>query len=108
MGIIAEIQAEQAAWATRNFGPKNSTDDLLGVTEEMGELAHAHLKRSQGIRHDTAEYEAKAKDAIGDIVIYLMGYCSAEGWDVEHIVKTTWDTVKHRDWKAFPKNGLTE
>jgi len=108
MGVIAEIQAEQRAWARRNFGPGNSTHSLLGVAEEAGELAHAHLKRAQGIRHDAADYEAKAKDAIGDIIIYLMDYCSTEGWDLEQVVQATWNTVKYRDWKKFPKNGMTE
>jgi NTP pyrophosphatase (non-canonical NTP hydrolase) len=105
---VKKIQQEQATWAFFNFGPHNSTHALLGVTEEVGELSHAHLKFLQGIRITPAQYEIKAKDAIGDIIIYLMDYCTANGWDLEDIVRDTWDTVKTRDWKTFPKNGVSE
>lgn len=106
---IREIQKEQREWAVRNFGPRNSIDALLGVGEELGELFHAQLKFRQKIRNSTQEFfELKAKDAIGDIVIFLMDYCNANGWDIEDIISNVWDTVKTRDWKKFPNNGCTE
>lgn len=106
---LKQIQKEQHAWSIHNFGFRDPVEPLLGVQEEVGELSHAHLKFLQKIRNSTRDvFEAKAKDAIGDIIIFLMDYCSAHGWDLEDIVSDTWDTVKVRDWKQFPKNGKTE
>ena len=76
--------------------------------EELGELAHAHLKervpaeRVMGIRGTAAEHQAHARDAVGDIIIYLADYCCARGWDLEEIVARTCEKVEHRDWKQHP------
>lgn len=68
-------------WVAKNFPPYEGevpgNDSILGCIEEAGELAHAHLKNKQGIRGTPEEHEAAAKDAIGDIVIYLLGVISA-------------------------------
>lgn len=105
---LKQIQKEQHLWSMHNFGFRDPVEPLLGVQEEVGELSHAHLKYLQKIRNTTREvFELQAKDAIGDIVIFLMDYCNSHGWDLEEIVSSTWDVVKQRDWKKFPKNGVT-
>lgn len=81
---------------------------LLGVVEEVGELCHAHLKNEQGIRGTPEEWEAKKKDAIGDVLIYLLDYCSREGLDVEECLETAWAEVSQRDWIRFPGDGRTK
>jgi hypothetical protein len=77
----ATLIAERDEWVARNFppGPDDipGNDSILGVVEELGELAHAHLKAKQGIRGTQAEHDAAAKDAIGDITVYLLGVMSA-------------------------------
>lgn len=105
---VRQIQKEQEAWSRYNFGSSDPTHALLGVSEEVGELSHAHLKKLQGIRITPEQFQAKAKDAVGDIVIYLMDYCTSNGWDFMQVVQDTWANVKTRDWKKFPKNGRTE
>jgi len=73
---IPSIQTEVGTWATKNFGAdRPAYQRLLGAMEELGELSHAHLKEEQNIR-GTEDHVADAKDAIGDIVIYLMDYCT--------------------------------
>ena len=65
--------AERDVWVEHNFpGEPQPESSLFGVIEELGELAHAHLKQSQGIRGE--EHEAEAQDAIGDLTIYLLGF----------------------------------
>lgn len=99
--ILKEIQAENKDWADRNFGEnRRAWCALLGVVEEVGELAHAFLKREQNIRGTKAEHDAKISDAIGDIVIYLCDFCNIEGLDLSAIVQEVWDHVKTRDWRA--------
>ncbi len=47
----------------------------------------------------------KAKDSVGDIIIYLSDYCNQMGFDLDKIVRETWERVKKRDWRANPKTG---
>jgi len=103
---LRELQLELEPWQLHNFGHRPSWHPLMGVVEEVGELAHSHLKSEQGIRTSEA-HTSKAMDAIGDIVIYLADYCQAKGWDFDRIVEETWREVKKRDWKKYPENGLT-
>lgn len=99
------IQNQVAEWATRNFGSdRPAYQRLLGAVEEIGELAHAHLKQEQNIRVGE-DHEAGAKDAIGDVVIYLLDYCEIRGWNFEQIVEQTWDVVKLRDWINDSSSG---
>lgn len=73
---LARVQEEQKAWVKHNFGDRLAWMPLMGAIEELGELAHAHLKEAQGIRNHENHTE-KAKDAVADTVIYLSDYCSA-------------------------------
>lgn len=73
-----KLVQERNEWVDRNFPDSYKTDTLLGVIEELGELAHAHLKAKQGIRGTQKEHDEAAKDAIGDLVVYLMGVMSYE------------------------------
>jgi NTP pyrophosphatase (non-canonical NTP hydrolase) len=70
---------ERNEWVAHNFpDPKipNPQESLLGVIEEVGELAHAHLKELQNIRGTSETLQAEAKDAIGDATVYLWGVCN--------------------------------
>ena len=98
---FARLQAEQRPWVEHNFGKRPSYWPLLGAVEEIGELAHAHLKAEQGIRTGE-DHAANKKDAVADIIIYLADYCSAEGIDLQSVVEETWAEVKQRDWKKHP------
>lgn len=101
------LQTEVNEWARRNFGPHAPPYHraLLGAVEEIGELAHAHLKQEQDIRGSTAEHEAAGKDAVADTVIYLADYCAGRGWDLDEIVTSVWEKVSQRDWQADPVKG---
>lgn len=75
----------------------------------MGELARALVKGRQNIRGYGPEKAAAEKmDAIGDVVIYLMGVCDLNGWDFQEVVAGAVEVVSTRDWIRFPNNGRTE
>lgn len=93
---------EYPGWLRRNFPNDDAGRQLLGVVEEVGELAHAHLKSLQGIRHTAEEIRAMKVDAVADIVIFLSGYCLNENIDLDAAVEATWDQVRQRDWLADP------
>lgn len=103
---LAEIQSEIYSWKKRNFPNSGDIHQFLGVVEEVGELAHAVLKLQQGIRGD--EHEAEARDAVGDIMFFLMNFCSENGWSLSEILEETWTEVSKRDWPKYPKDGVSE
>lgn len=107
---LYKIQAEVREWSDRNFGNQDPIKPFLGVVEEVGELSHAVLKEQQAIRGGgdrLASFDAKV-DAVADILIYLLDFCSRSQIDLESSLLKVWHDVKARDWKAYPKNGRTE
>ena len=124
-----QLQEQHAEWSERHFGsagdPRyHQRGGVIGVAEELGEfatvaespehvvvltqalgrLAHATLKRHQGIRI-SEDHEAKAKDAVADMIVFLADYCTRCGYDLQDIVEATWDEVRQRDWSANKVNG---
>ena len=99
-----QLQEEQAPWVLHNFGKRPSYWPLLGAVEELGELAHAFLKREQGIR-TTENHTANIEDAVADIIIYLADFCQSENIDLQATVERVWSEVKQRDWKKDPRNA---
>lgn len=102
---LSQLQKESRVWRDRNFPDHSSIDAFLGMTEEMGELAHAILKRAQGIRGTADEHTAAIRDAVADWIIFACGFADNEGFDIGEVVQQTWEQVKMRDWLADPRNG---
>jgi NTP pyrophosphatase (non-canonical NTP hydrolase) len=99
MKNLNDIQQEQKEWSWENFGPQSPLLPLLGVVEELGELAHAVLKREQGIRKDENHLHNE-KDAIGDVCIYLLDYCNRRGFNLLELINESWDEVCKRHMGA--------
>lgn len=121
---LGQLQREHKEWRDRNFPTFRDTDGLLGVTEEVGELAealighvqlstalgrlaHSHLKTQQGIRGDAATHRAAAEDAVADVVIFLTSYCNTNDIDLAATVEKTWSEVRDRDWITNPETGAS-
>lgn len=96
---LSELQKQQKEWADRNFPTRKNYQPLLGVIEEVGELAHAHLKQEQGIRGTKEEFEYKKKDAVGDVIVFLADYCTLNNLDLQQCLEDAWAEVKQRDWR---------
>jgi len=94
-------------WLEHNFPQQQPHDALLGLVEEVGELAHAHLKMEQGIRgmDDEIRFRTDAYDAIGDILIYLASYCNTNGFEMDTALYRAWEEVRKRDWQERPTTG---
>lgn len=106
MKTIGDLQAAHKEWLYRNFPNQKPHEPLLGLAEEVGELAHAHLKHDQGIRSfDQNRTQLEKEDAVGDIFIYLMSYCNANEINLESAVYHTWSKVRRRDWVNNPHDG---
>lgn len=96
---LEEFQTQVAEWNKKNFKRQPSSNFLLGIQEELGELTHAHLKGSQHIRYSRPEIREMKSDAIGDIVIFLAVYCAAEGFYLSTCIEEAWAVVSKRNWK---------
>lgn len=100
-----ELQDEQKAWVEHNFPNRTAYQPLLGVCEEVGELCHAHLKQEQKIRGTWQEHQVAKIDAVGDILVYLADYCTANMIDLQSAVELTWQQVVKRDWQKDKLTG---
>lgn len=106
MADLQQLQEDLHIWRMRNFPDATPNQQFLGMVEEMGEMAHAMLKTDQQIRG--AVYE-DIKDAIADLTIFMMGFCSLMGWDLSTLVAATASNiVMRRDWITYPTDGMTE
>lgn len=104
MLTFEQLQQEVREWADRNFPEAKPHMPLLGLTEEVGELAHAHLKLEQNIRMEEDHLAGKF-DAVGDVLVYLADYCGRNGIDMQDAIEHTWGKVKQRDWQANPNDA---
>lgn len=106
---INELQAEMDTWCRANFPDTNYTEQFLGVVEELGEASHALLKKQQGIRESvTGQSDELLTDAFADMFVYMLNFCNYYGIDFDKAIHETWNQVKSRDWRKYPKNGRTE
>jgi NTP pyrophosphatase (non-canonical NTP hydrolase) len=95
------LQLQVRKWADSNFPAMEPWEPLVGAMEELGELAHAHLKKKQGIR-TREDHDASKKDAVGDIVVYLANYCGLNGIDFQEAVELAWKTASSRSRIGYP------
>lgn len=97
--MLSKLQSEHAVWQRRNFPNAERWECLVGLQEEIGELAHSFLKKHQGIRMEE-DHDERMRDAIGDIVIYLIGFCTLNQINVDECIDMAWSEVKKRDWTS--------
>jgi len=103
---LGVIQSEHRYWIAHNFPRQTREQIILGMQEEMGELAHHILKREQGIRGGGVDHDAEIRDACADLVIFMLGLADLEGFQLMDAIHEAWSKVKNRDWKRFPQNGV--
>ena len=105
--MLSELQKEHSEWQRRNFPNAEKWECLVGLQEELGELSHAFLKQHQGIRTEE-DHERKIKDSVGDIAIFLMGFCTHNGLDIDECIDSAWSEVKRREWNSGTKGVQRE
>jgi len=116
------IQLKIFEWASKNFANpsiENTSPELLneripdriqqlmGIAEETGELFHTDLKEYQKIRgYDNKKFaNDEREDAVGDIVIYLLNYCSYNNIKLEEVILNISSKVLKRDWIKCKLSG---
>ena len=103
----SSLQVQLCRWQSRNFGVSSLLQQLAGVTEEVGELAHAVLKHDQKIRgfEDETKFREAAGDAIADATVYLNQLSTLLRLDFGTLVHETAGEVMQRNWKDKPENA---
>lgn len=79
-------------WAKKTY-PQNDVKTwrpLVGLVEELGELAHAFLKLDQGVHRNTTTTEA-VSDAVGDLMVFLLEFCENNNIDIEEAFLEVWE-----------------
>ena len=99
---LDQLQREVGDWSFQQFGvDQPDLYPLLGVSEEYGELVHSVLKIQQGIRLDDEDVGKEAeKDAVGDMIVYLLDFCERRGLDASECVEKAWGEVSKREWDS--------
>ena len=103
-----EIQSDLHVWQHTNFGDGKPRHAIIGVGEEVGELLHAVLKMSQGIRGDQQSHFVEIRDAVGDIVVYTVDFARRSGLGMldfpfalmEKIIPAG-TTAEYHEYRAF-------
>jgi hypothetical protein len=99
---MAQLQEESLVWVTKNFGTDRRP--LLGLVEELGELAEASLSLAEAqnvVFEDPASAEARTlraaeadyADAIADIVIFAADFSNIHGLSLQQ----AWDDARGID-----------
>jgi len=93
---MKQTQQQVGEWHERTFPDSTASEMFEGIVEEVGELAHARLKGRQGLMKNAV---AEEKDAIGDILVFLLNYCNKRGFCLETILAETWEEVRTRNYE---------
>lgn len=76
---------------------------LHGMVAEVGELHGIYQKRYQG-HEDTEEHRMKE---VGDLIWFVAEYCTANGWDLEDVMRMNIDKLEKRFPDGFdPEKSL--
>lgn len=109
MKALIEIYNEHGIWEAKNFPDSNAIDNVLGMIEETGELAHAILKRKQGIRVNE-NHDTEIRDAIADIALFLFGFVRKRYLRIEDVTKEASHYIRRRNWDSdiYTKSEVSE
>lgn len=73
---------------------ENEYPQTLKLVSEVGELADAIIKHDENL----------AKDAVGDVLVVLIGLCAIKGWDMADILEEVYGIISQR--KGLTVNGV--
>lgn len=100
------LQNYHSVWLEDTFPDNTAEDQFYGMVEELGELSRARLKTNQHVEgYSAEECRRQETDAIGDLIMYLCGYCSKRELVLSDCVKMALTEIITRDWGYFKATG---
>lgn len=90
-------QTEIATWSAISYPALSDGEEVLGIVEEVGELARAVNKRSQGVRGNAEKWTAEIEKELGDIFIKTADVADRLGFTWAALARKRWATVSKRN-----------
>ena len=89
--ILALIEKVKQWFIDRNLHTLDGIGQLKKLKEEVDELVDARLKDDR----------AEEIDAVGDILVVLIGYCMQRDLDVQECLASAYEEIKDRKGKVI-------
>ena len=88
------------AWSTERgiYEHSNARAQLLKAFSEMGELADAEIE----------DDGTAAADAVGDVLVCLINYCTLYGLGITDCLAGAWDEIKDRKGRMVPGGAFVK
>ena len=93
---LDEVARRVDAWRKGQFGKQSRMRNVLQIAEEVGEVARAVGKESEGIR---ILDRGNLADELGDVILATCGMIEAEGFDIAEIVERRLARMESLDFK---------
>ena len=90
--------------ASTSERPVNREDPMLRMIIALGRVAHACLKKAEGIRSHE-DHDETMRIGLQDLLYAADSRAARRGFDLESEALKTWERVKQRDWKADPETA---
>ncbi|MBI4170917.1 MAG: hypothetical protein HY514_04430 [Candidatus Aenigmarchaeota archaeon] len=88
---LAEIQKEIVEnKKRRGFNSSDVGKEIILLTEELGELAASYRDQD----------DSEIKDAIGDMIVYLLGLCEITNTNSEELIRNIVEKNKTRNHRS--------
>lgn len=94
--------------ASKTYLALDVFENLAGMTEELGELAHVILKHFQNVsKLSEAEFKDAVSDAFGDLVVFGLQLLSALNISGEEALQKTFEYVLRSTYLERKQNEKT-
>ena len=101
------IENVEQWFVDRNLDTLDGTGQLSKLQEEVDELKEAFWKQYATDDHSIdyrCEYRCEEEDAVGDIMVVLIGYCMQRDIDIIEALQLAYSEIKDRKGKVI--NGV--
>lgn len=97
------IENVEQWFVDRNLDSLDGTGQLSKLQEEVDELKEAFWKQYATGDH-SVDYRCEEEDAVGDIMVVLIGYCMQRNIDITEALQLAYSEIKDRKGKVI--NGV--
>ena len=95
---IRDLQRSVAQWHRQEFPKSDLPQQALVLTEEVGEVCRAIVKKAQGIRGMAEHWDANLRTEVADVLIALCAVAEHAGIDLADALTDRWPDVRRRQF----------
>lgn len=94
------IENVEQWFVDRNLDSLDGTGQLSKLQEEVDELKEAFWKQYATDDH-SVDYRCEEEDAVGDIMVVLIGYCMQRNIDINKALQLAYNEIKDRKGRVI-------